>query len=162
MKDVQATGEAFSPQKIKSSILSTLNLSLFPFCGFAHWIRIRVRQKSNADPWGSGSSTFVSRKKENNVEYQIAFPGVHNWIKCRTKSRVEQQHWMKIKWKFLASTAIINYPPREILTKLIFRIQKIKVENKILWNILKPIDDFQTSPPPKSIRPAPYKQQVHK
>jgi hypothetical protein len=67
--------------------------------GFAFIMLTRIQQtkKINADPCESGSTTLVSRKKENNVEYQIAFPGVHNWIKCRTKSREEQQHWMKIK-----------------------------------------------------------------
>jgi hypothetical protein len=65
-------------------------------------------KKINADPCGSGSTTLVSRKKEYNVEYQIAFPGVHNWIKCRTESRERgatalDENKMKNSWRPLPS-----------------------------------------------------------
>jgi hypothetical protein len=71
MKDVQATGEAFSPQKRTSSILKHEISSLFcifmghfcptePESGSAFRIQ---RTKFNADPFGSGSSTLATSKE---------------------------------------------------------------------------------------------------
>jgi hypothetical protein len=61
MKDVQATGEAFSPQKRKSSISKhEIFLTFFYFSGsyLTSWIRIQPT-KTNADPCGTGSTTLV-------------------------------------------------------------------------------------------------------
>jgi hypothetical protein len=72
IKDAQATGEAFSPQKRTSSTKKHENSGLFfYFCGsfLPSWIRIRIRNLSadpdpdlatqiNADPCESGSETL--------------------------------------------------------------------------------------------------------
>jgi hypothetical protein len=68
IKDAQATGEDFSPQKRTSSTSKHENSGLFLFCGsfLPSWIRIRnlnadpdpdQATQINADPCGSGSGS---------------------------------------------------------------------------------------------------------